>query len=314
MLGYIIRRLAAALLVSLGVCFLTFSAIHFSPGEIAETVTRSGFVFDQDPPADAVEATALRYGLNNPFWVRFAGWLLPLLRGDFGVSYSYNIPVMTVLLPKLANTLELGFAALLAAILIGILTGAIAGIHQGGIFDRANGILSLALVSSPSFCLGLGLIILFSIYLRILPVSGKETPVSIVLPALTQTLGMAPVIFQMTRGSVIDLKNQEFIKMAKAKGLPPGMMITRHYLKNTAIPLITVIASQAGHMLGGSVVVESVFGWPGVGKLLIDSIKSKDVPVLQCCVLVIALGYSLVNFLADLGYGAADPRIRAGKT
>lgn len=313
MFYYTIRRLGAAIVVSLGVCFLTFTAMNFSPGSIAESIVRSSFVFDETPPEDAVIATANRYQLNNPFLVRFFAWLTPLAHGDFGTSYAYNIPVMEIIGPKLINTMILGGTALLLAIVMGISIGAAAGIRQGKPMDTISNSVSLMLVSVPSFCMGLGLIILFSIKLRILPVSGKENIQSIILPALTLTMGMLPSIIQMTRGTIIDLKNQEFIKMVKAKGLPPGMMVFRHMLKNSAIPLITVIAHQSGHILGGSVVIESLFGWPGVGKLLIDSIKSKDLPILQCCVLIIAIGYSLINFLADLFYAAADPRIRAGK-
>jgi peptide/nickel transport system permease protein len=313
MLYYTLRRLGAALLVALGVCFLTFSAINLSPGDLAESIARSSFVFDETPPADAVAATAERFHLNNPFFTRFFAWLLPLLRLDFGQSYSYNIPVMEVIGPKLANTAMLGATALLAAVVISIPAGAAAGMRQGRLPDTVPSGVSLVLVSVPSFCLGLSLIIFFSIKLGILPVSGMEKPQSIILPAATLALSMMPGIFQITRGSIIDLKNQEFIKMVKAKGLSQRMMVVNHMLKNAAIPLITVIASQAGHILGGSVVVESVFGWPGVGKLIIDSVKSKDIPILQCCVLIIAMGYSVVNLAADLGYAAVDPRIRSGK-
>jgi peptide/nickel transport system permease protein len=313
MLYYTLRRIGAAVFVSLGVCFLTFTAIHLSPGDIAETIARNNFVFDEIPPADAVAATAERYRLTNPFLTRFSAWLIPVIRGDFGISYSYNIPVTQVISPKLSNTMILGGTALVAAILIGIPLGAVAGMRHGKTLDAIAGTGSLLLISTPSFCLGLGLIILFSINLGILPVSGMQTPRSIVLPAATLSLHMIPSIFQMTRGSIIDLKNQDFIKMVKAKGLPAKAIFVHHILKNIAIPLITVIAAQAGHVLGGSVVVESVFGWPGVGKLIIDSVKSKDIPILQCCVLIMALGYSLINLLADISYAAADPRIRAGK-
>lgn len=313
MFYYTVRRLITAALVSLGVCFMTFTAINLSPGDVAESIARSAFVFDETPPEDAVIATADRYRLNQPFLTRFFAWLGPLLRGDFGVSYAYHIPVTEVIKPKLFNTMLLGGSALLAAVGIAIPLGAALGVRQGGLADRINAVVSMMLISAPSFCLGLGLIILFSIKLGVLPVSGKETPQSIILPAVTLTLGMLPTLVQMTRGTIIDLKNQEFIKMIKAKGLPQRNIVLGHLLKNAAIPLITVIASQAGHVLGGSVVVESLFGWPGLGKLLIDSVKSKDIPILQCCVLIIALGYSLVNLLADLSYAAADPRIRAGK-
>jgi peptide/nickel transport system permease protein len=313
MLYYTLRRLGAAILVALGVCFLTFSAINLSPGDIAESITRSSFVFDETPPADAVAATAVKFNLDTPFLTRFFAWLLPILSLDFGKSYSYSIPVMEVIGPKLVNTALLGSLALLAAIVISIPVGAAAGMRQGRLPDTIPRGASLVLVSLPSFCLGLSLIILFSIKLGILPVSGKESPKSIILPAATLCLGMMPGIFQITRGSIIDLKNQDFIKMVKAKGLPQSILVFNHMLKNAAIPLITVIASQAGHILGGSVVVESVFGWPGIGKLIIDSVKSKDIPILQCCVLIIALGYSLINFAADISYAACDPRIRAGK-
>jgi peptide/nickel transport system permease protein len=313
MLYYTLRRLGAALLVALGVCFLTFSAINLSPGDLAESIARNSFVFDETPPADAVAATAERFKLNNPFFARFFAWLMPILRLDFGQSYSYNRPVMDVIVPKLANTALLGAVALLAAIVISIPIGAAAGMRQGRLSETVPSGVSLVLVAVPSFCLGLSLIILFSIKLGILPVSGKESAESIILPAATLCLGMMPGIFQITRGSIIDLKNQDFIKMVKAKGLPQSILVFNHMLKNAAIPLITVIASQAGHILGGSVVVESVFGWPGIGKLIIDSVKSKDIPILQCCVLIIALGYSLINFAADISYAACDPRIRAGK-
>jgi peptide/nickel transport system permease protein len=302
-----------AFLVTLGVCFLTFAAINLAPGDVAETVARSSFVFDETPPDDAVSATAERYKLNNPFMLRFFAWLRTILRLNFGVSYSYNRPVMEVIIPKLLNTMLLGGVALLSAVLISIPIGAVAGMRQRSLLDILSSGTSLVLVSIPLFCLGLSLIILFSIKLKILPVSGKEKLESIILPTMTLCLGMIPGIFQITRGSIIDLKNQEFIKMAKAKGLPQSMLVFNHMLKNTAIPLITVIASQAGHILGGSVVVESVFGWPGIGKLIIDSVKSKDIPILQCCVLIIALGYSFINLAADISYAVCDPRIRTRK-
>ncbi|MDR2484410.1 MAG: ABC transporter permease [Treponema sp.] len=313
MVSYTIRRLLAAVLVTLGVCFLTFTAIHLAPGDVAESIARGNFVFDETPPQDVVDATAARYQLTNPFFIRFLSWLSPIFRGDFGISYAYNIPVAEIIFPKLRNTIGLGSLALLFAVLAGVPLGAAAGFRQGKAIDTVPGSFSLILVSVPSFCLGLGLIILFSVTLGVLPVSGKENPRSFILPSATLALGMFPAIFQITRGSIIDLKNHDFIKMVKAKGLPPGLMVGRHLLKNAAIPLITVIASQAGHILGGSVVVETVFGWPGIGKLVIDSIKSKDIPALQCCVLIIALGYALVNIAADFSYAIIDPRIRAGR-
>ena len=310
---YTLRRLLTAFIVAFGVCLLTFLAVNLSPGDTAETITRYSYVFDEEPPADAIEASADRYQLNDSLTTQFVRWMSRVVQGDFGESYIYNRPVISIVAPKLVNTLKLGFASLLIAVGVSLVLGMASAFRPGGIIDRLTGVLSLVLVSVPSFCLGLGLIIFFSIKLSLLPVSGMDNQHSWVLPTLTLALGMIPSLSQMVRESMVNIQNQEYITMAKTKGLSGTVIAIRHTLRNAAVPIITIIATRAGHILGGSVVVETVFSWPGVGKLLIDSIKAKDIPMLQCCVLIIAIGYSLMNLLADLSYAAVDPRIRGDK-
>lgn len=310
---YVMRRLAETLLVVLGVSILTFIMVNLTPGDTAETIARHVFVgFDEVVVQEDVNAVSDMYSLDRPLALQYIDWLSSSLKGDLKESYMFNEPVIKMLELKLPNTIKLGGLALIISIIVGIPMGIISALNHNKLIDYLNRFLSLFLVSFPSFWLGLLLIIIFSLKLKIFPVSGMRGMKSIILPALTLSIGVIPVISQITRTSMLEIVNQDYMKIAKAKGVKPLGIILKHGLKNTLAPVLTVIGIQAGHIFAGSVVIESIFAWPGVGKLLIDSINAKDMPMLQGCVLVMAVSYTIINLLVDILYAYIDPRVHYG--
>ncbi len=310
---YVIRRLAETLFVALGVSLLTFVMANLTPGDTAETIARHVFVgFDEVVVQEDVDAVRDMYLLDRPLIIQYTEWLSGVLKGDLKESYMFKEPVLKMLELKLPNTIKLGGLALMIGIIIGIPMGIISALNHNKTIDYLNRFLSLFLVSFPMFWLGLLLIIVFSLKLKIFPVSGMQGIKSIILPSVTLSIGMIPVISQMTRTSMLEIINQDYMKIAKAKGIKPFGIILKHGLKNTLAPVITVIGIQAGHIFAGSIVIESIFAWPGVGKLLIDSINAKDMPMLQGCVLVMAISYTIINLLVDLIYAYIDTRVHYG--
>jgi peptide/nickel transport system permease protein len=249
-------------------------------------------------------------GLNLPLHIQYGRFIRGVFKGDLGDSFFYRRPVMQVIAERASATVELALAAFLVAGLIAIPLGIIAALREGTAVDNASVLFSLLGVSMPNFWLGPLLIILFSITLGWFPVSGRAGMCSLVLPAITLGTALAAILSRMTRASLLERLGEDYLTVARAKGLPEWKVILKHALRNALIPVITVMGLQFGALLSGAIITENVFSWPGIGTLLINAIAARDYPLVQGCILFITLSYVLVNLMTDLIYGWVDPRIR----
>jgi peptide/nickel transport system permease protein len=263
--------------------------------------------------ATSADRTQLRadLGLDQPLPTQFVSYLSKLAKGDFGRSIHSHSEISTLLAERIPATAKLALLALLIALVIGLPLGIVAALNHLQWPDRAATLTSLALSAMPHFWLGPLLMLVFALWLGWLPVSGMESSTSILLPALTLACGLAAILTRMTRASLLETLSEDFVRTARAKGLPERLVVLRHALKPALLPVVTVIGLQLGSLLAGAAITETVFGWEGIGRLLVESIEKRDYPVTQACVLVIALTYVLVNLLTDLAYSQLDPRARA---
>jgi ABC-type dipeptide/oligopeptide/nickel transport system permease component len=297
-------RAGSAASVVLGVCTLVFLLIHLVPGDPVEAM-----LGESAQPADRA---ALRHalGLDRPLAEQYVTYLEKLARLDLGESLHYQRPVRQLLGERIPATLELTAAALALALAFAVPLGVLAARHRGGPLDSTAMGFSLLGISMPNFWLGPVLILVFSLWLGLAPVTGREGLASLVLPAVTLGTGLAAVLARMVRSSVLEVLAEDYIRTARAKGLSERAVLRRHALRNAWLPVLTLVGLQLGGLLGGAVITETVFAWPGVGSLLVEAIQSRDYAVVQACVLLISLAYLLVNALTDLLYRWADPRIR----
>ncbi len=305
MVKYIVKRFIALIPVLLGVTLIIFTLLYFTPGDPALIM-----LSDEAATPEAIAQIHEELGLDDPFWVRYGNYVLDLLRGDLGVSYLNKRPVAEMLLERLPRTMTLACASAVLATVLGITFGVIAAVKHNSIFDNLCMIFALGGVSMPHFWQGLLLMLLFGVKLGWLPVSGYGTLAQLILPALTIGYGCMAIIARMTRSSMLEVINQDYINFARAKGQKNLIIITRHALQNALIPIITTIALQFGILLGGSVITESIFAIPGIGKLMVDSIRASNYPVVQGGVLMIAFIYCVNNLLVDIIYAFIDPRIK----
>ncbi len=304
MLAYAIRRLAQALPIGFLVATLVFSLIHMIPGDPVEIMLGEG------AQAADVEALRSKLGLDRPLPEQYISFLAGMVRGDLGHSIHYQRPVSTLLWEHYPATLELTFASMLVALLIAFPLGLLAAVKRGSAVDHGSLFFSLLGVSMPNFWLGPMLIFLFSIQWNLLPVSGRSGLASLILPAVTLGTALAGILTRMVRSTVSEELLKPYMQSARAKGLRRYRAVTRHALKNALIPVVTVIGLQFGALLTGAIITETIFSWPGLGRLLIQAIRLRDYPLVQGAILVIAGTYVLVNLLTDLLYAALDPRIR----
>lgn len=298
------RRLLLLVPTVLGVLTLVFFLVHLIPGDpvelmLGETASR----------ADLGQLRA-DLGLDRPLGEQYARFIGGLSRFDLGRSFFYRKPVIEVIGGALPATALLAAAAMAVAVLVALPLGILAAIRRNSLTDRLTLVGSLVGISMPNFWLGPMLIILFSFRLGWLPVSGKEGAASLVLPALTLGTALAGILVRMTRASMLDVLGEDYLRTARAKGVRPLAVIARHALRNALLPVVTIVGLQFGALLSGAVITENVFAWPGVGTLLIQAITARDYPLVQGCVLVIALCYVAVNFLTDALYALIDPRVR----
>ena len=300
----ILSRIGSALLVVFGVCTLVFLLIHLVPGDPVEAM-----LGESAHPADR-QALCAALGLDRPLGEQYARYLDGLARLDLGRSFQFQRPVAELLAERILATLELAGTALALALAVAVPLGVLAARHQGGVLDSGAMGLSLLGISIPNFWLGPLLILVFSLWLGWTPVSGREGPVSLILPAITLGSGLAAVLARMVRGSVLEVLSEDYVRTARAKGLSEAAVIRRHALRNAWLPVLTLVGLQLGGLLGGAVITETVFAWPGVGSLLVEAIRNRDYPVVQASVLLVSLAYVLVNTLTDLVYVWVDPRIR----
>ena len=303
MFRLLLTRLGSAFVVVLGVCTLVFLLIHLVPGDPVEAMLGEN--------AQVADREALRQalGLDRPLGEQYLAYIQRLARLDLGLSFQDRRPVAAILGERLPATLELTIAALALALTLALPLGVLAARHRGSPLDTGAMGLSLVGISIPNFWLGPLLILVFSLWLGWTPVSGREGPASLILPALTLGTGMAAILARMVRGSILEVLGEDYVRTARAKGLSEGRVLWGHALRNAWLPILTLIGLQLGGLLGGAVITETVFAWPGVGSLLVEAIQSRDYPVVQACVLLVSLSYVLVNTLTDLVYGWVDPRI-----
>lgn len=307
---YLARRIFSIIIVLLCVSFLTFIGIHLTTRDMAMQVVYSKHG-GENITEEAKEAIREEYGFNAPLLVQYGRWLGAALQGDLGESYVYEKNVMDVILMKLPNTLTLGIGAVFLSILFSIPFGILCALHHNRLIDNVGRILTMAFASFPSYWVGIMLVILFSVTIQIFPVAGKSGFLSMVLPTVTLSIGMTASITRMMRSSLLDVLNEDYIIAATSKGLTRAQLIWRHGLRNALPSVITVIGIQIGHVLGGSVIVETVFAWPGIGSLMTSSVMAKDLPVIEGCVLLTACGYAVINLAVDILYAFMNPQIRA---
>ncbi|MGL4561889.1 MAG: nickel ABC transporter permease [Brevinema sp.] len=307
---YIFHRILMLIPVVFGISFVVFTIMSFTPGDPAQ------LILGETATPEALNQKREELGLNDPFMLQYLHYISKAVTGDFGRSYSTNVPVWDEIWSRFPNTLMLTICAVLIAILIGIPIGVFTSIRQYSLWDSGVMLLTLIGVSMPVFWLGLMLIIQFSLKLHWLPsISRPSFSIdgfkSIILPTLSLGVMTAAIITRMTRSSMLDVIRQDFIRTARAKGLEEKKIIYQHALKNALIPVITVIGIQFGSLLGGAILTESIFSWPGVGRLLVEAIRRKDTPQVMGVVLFLAVAFSIVNLIVDILYAYADPRIKS---
>jgi ABC-type dipeptide/oligopeptide/nickel transport system permease component len=304
MLHFLLRRLLLTIPVLLGVATLVFSLIHLVPGDPVQTM-----LGESAAPQD-VARLRTQLGLDRPLYVQYWAFLKGVAKGDLGVSLRTNQPVVEAIADRMPATIELAIAAMCLAVVVAIPLGIIAAVSAGTLVDYAATTLALAGISIPNFWLGPLLAIVFAITLGWLPVSGSGTPAHLVLPAITLGAPLGAVLARMTRASVIEELRELYVLAARARGVSRARAVLRHAFRNSLIPIVTVLGLQMGAVLTGAVITETIFAWPGVGRLLIQSINFRDYPLVQGCILLIAVTYVAMNLLTDLAYGLLDPRIR----
>ena len=303
---YIFKRVLMIIPVMIGVSFIVFCMIYFTPGNPAE------MILGVDATPESIAVLEEELGLNDPFFVRYFNYLGGIItRFDFGTSYTTGRSVTDELLDRFPTTLILAAVGISIGTLIGVSAGIISATKQYSIFDYVATLISLTGISMPNFWTGLMLIILFAVNLGWLPPSGFTTPLHWILPATTIGFATCASIMRMTRSSMLEVLRADYITTARAKGQTERKVIFHHALRNALIPVVTTIGTTFGTMLGGAVLVESVFAIPGLGKLLVDAVNVKNYPMVQGGVLFIALSFSIVNLLVDILYAVLDPRIKA---
>lgn len=304
MIRYIARRLISLIPILFGVTLIVFLILVLVPGDPA--VMAAGANATQVE----IENTRKVLGLDKPPLVQYTTFLWNALHGDFGYSFRSRRPVVDEMTERYPYTVALAFAATLVSLIIAIPAGIISAVKRNSIWDNASMVGALLGVSLPSFWLGLMLMLVFSVQLGWFPTSGADSLQTLVLPAVTLGLGSAAMIARQTRSAMLEVLGLEYVRTARAKGLRERVVVTRHALRNALIPVVTVIGLQVGSLLAGAVIVEMVFAWPGIGRLMVQSIGYRDYPVVQACILLLALTFALINLLVDVLYGYLDPRIK----
>jgi ABC-type dipeptide/oligopeptide/nickel transport system permease component len=303
-LRFVARRLLLTIPVLIGVATLVFSLIHLIPGDPVQAM-----LGETASPQDVAELRQ-RLGLDRPLLVQYGAFLTGVARGDLGLSLRTNQPVLPELLQRLPATVELALAAMVMAVLFATPLGVAGAVWRGTAIDHASMTVSLAGISIPNFWLGPLLALLFSVELGWLPVSGRGTWAHLVLPAVSLGAALAAILARMTRATLLEELREQYVQAARARGASRARAILRHAFRNSLIPVVTLLGLQFGSLLTGAVITETIFAWPGVGRLLIQSIGFRDYPLVQGCILLIALTYVMVNLVTDLLYGLIDPRIR----
>jgi len=303
MRAYLVRRLAQSLLVLLGVSFVVFFILHLT-GDPALVL------LPPDATAQDIQEFREKMGFNDPFLVQYGRFLRGALRGDFGRSVRHDEPAFDLVAERLPATLELAGAALLIALALAIPAGIVSAVRRNSLVDYVSTVVALLGQSMPTFWLGIMLILVFSVRFSLLPSSGRGTLEHLILPAITLGLFTTARITRLTRSGMLEVLNQDYIRTARAKGMADPPVVWKHALKNAAIPIVTIVGIELGTLLGGSVITETIFAWPGVGRLSVQAIYNRDYPVVQAAVFLLSTTFVVVNLVVDVLYTYLDPRIR----
>lgn len=311
MLGYLVRRTLSMIPVLLGVSIIIFFSMRLAPGDPVRQIL--GPLASQQ----RVEQVREQLGLDKPIYVQYGIWLGNALRGDFGDSIANHAPTLELVGERVGRTLELTLAALLVTLVVALFAGTVSAVRQYSLLDNAVTFLALFWLSMPTFWLGLMLMLILAVHIPWLPISGGGGPLwswdgiaHLILPALALGLPQAGTFTRLTRSSMLDVLLQDYVTTARSKGIHETVVIFKHAFRNGLIPILTMIGLQLPWLFGGSVIVETVFSWPGMGRLLTSSIFDRDYPVVQTIALVYSLAVVLGNFLTDVAYSVADPRVR----
>jgi len=308
MLKYIIKRILTLVPVLIGVAFLIFTIMDLTPGDPAI------LILGEAATPEAIHQLREELGLNYNFFVRFALYILDAVRLDFGLSYRTRLPVIEEIFARFPNTVNLAFWGMTIAVFIGLPIGIISAIKQYTLVDGLSLAAALILTSIPAFWLGLLLMLQFSLRWNLFPAIGVDSWRNFVLPAVTLAVGTMAILIRMTRGTMLEVIRQDYVRTAKMKGASTGRIIFKHSLRNALLPIITIIGIYFGGMLGGAMIVETVFAMPGIGTLMITSVRMQDTPVVMAAVLFIAIIIGVINLLVDILYVFIDPRIKSQYT
>ncbi len=304
MWSYIVRRLLQSVGVLIGVSLLVFAMVQLIPGGPAL------MILGEDATAEQIAMVNHNLGLDRPLYIQYLDWLGKVCMGDFGKSFQDSRPILPDLLRRMPATLELLGAALFIAMLIGIPIGITSAVKRNSLLDNIGRIFALLGVSMPSFWIGLLLILVFAKDLRWLPSAGREDWTSVIMPAVALGFSMAGILMRMVRSSLLEVLREDFLKTARAKGLPERVVILKHAMWNAILPVITTIALQIGNLLGGTVVIETVFAWPGIGRFCYMRMLQRDIPTIMGNLMLYAILLCALNIITDLIYALFDPRIR----
>jgi ABC-type dipeptide/oligopeptide/nickel transport system permease component len=304
MTRYIIRRLALSFVVLIGVSILVFGLIHLAPGDPARLM-----LYDT-APEEEVQAMRKTLGLDQPLYLQYWLFLSKALRGDLGRSLYYKEPALRIILEHLPATAELTFAALLVSLVVAVPMGIVSAVRRDTVWDYAGMLLATIGQATPVFWLGLMFILLFSVQWTVLPSSGRGGIDNLLMPAVTLGAPLMALVTRLVRSGMLDILGEDYIRTARAKGLPNPAIVYRHALRNMLIPLITVVGLQLGALLGGAVITETIFAWPGVGRLVVTAITARDYPLVQAATLLVSVYFVGINLLLDVLYVYIDPRIR----
>ena len=305
MLYYFLKRILWLIPIVIGVSLIIFTIMYFKPGDPAQLLLGSEATQEQ------IDAMREEMGLNDSYFVQYTRYMKNLLHGDLGYSYRNGNMVSDEILNRFPVTINLAFFSILLVSLIGIPIGILSAVKQYSILDMACVVLALVLASMPSFWIGLILMLLFSVKLNLVPPTGAESWINFILPCITLAAVNMAVVTRMTRSTMLEVVRQDYVRTARAKGASENHIIFRHCLKNALIPVLTIVAIQFSKLIGGAVLIESVFAMPGLGSLLVTAIRSSDTPLIMGTVIVLSVIFTIINLIIDLLYALIDPRIKA---
>ncbi|OJY63585.1 MAG: ABC transporter permease [Sphingobium sp. 66-54] len=300
---YILKRLWRALITLIVISMLIFVIARVTGDPIA-------YLAPEDASEQELAQVRARLGLDKPIYVQYAFYVGDALRGDFGNSLRYNRPAFEMVLQRLPATIQLSLIAFIVSTILGIMMGVLAALRRDTWIDGALRLLAVLGQSAPSFWIGILAIMIFGVHLQWLPTSGRMGPEYLILPSLTLALFSMASVMRLTRSAMLETQTQEYVKFLRAKGVPESQIIFKHMLRNALVPVLAVLGIQLSHLVGGTVIIEIVFNWPGVGRLMVEALLNSDLPLIQAGVMLIAISVVLVNLLVDLSYGLVDPRIR----